>query len=156
VFVRVLLSYDGEKLTRLDRQRSLTAGFTTEKTVSLSYYADGNLLERTEHWPFIAGRQEDITTVDRFEQYDNGINVDAFDLLHSEFFDHLILLPEVQLQQGNPAHITHTGDGINYTVDYTYTYDGQGRPLNKSGILVYLNGSDAGRRFQVESLFTYY
>jgi hypothetical protein len=156
VYTRLLLSYAGEKLTRVDRQLSLAAGFTTEKTVSLSYDPDGNLLELTEHRPFIAGRQEETTTVDRFEQYDEAINVDGFDLLHSDFFDHLVLLPGVVLQKGNPARVTRSGDGTNYSVDYSYTYDDRGRPLRKNGDLLILNGSDAGRRFQIQSGFTYY
>jgi hypothetical protein len=156
VSTRLLLSYDGEKLTRTERQRSLAAGFTTDRIVSLSYYPDGNLLELTEHRPFIAGRQEETTTVDHFEQYDDGINVDGFGLLHSEFSEHLVLLPGVQLQKGNPARVTHTGDGVNYSVDFTYVYDDRDRPLTKNGDLLMLNGPDAGRRFQTQSLFTYY
>ncbi len=156
VYTRLLLSYAGEKLTRADRQLSFATGFTTEKTVSLSYDPDGNLLERTEHRPFIAGRQEETTTVDRFERYDDGINVDGFDLLHSDFFDHLVLLPGVVLQKGNPARVTHSGDGTNFSVDYSYTYDDLGRPLRKIGDLLLLNGPDAGRHVQIQSLFTYY
>ena len=45
VYTRLMLSYVGERLTRVDRQLSLAAGFTTEKTVSLAYDPDGNLLE---------------------------------------------------------------------------------------------------------------
>lgn len=156
VSVRLLLSYDGAKLIRSERQRNLATGFTTDRVISLSYYPDGNLLELTDHHPFIEGRQPDLTTVDRFEQYDAGINVDAFDLLHYEFFDHLVLLPGVELQKGNPARVNRTGDGTNYRVDFTYTYDAQGRPLRRDGDLVYLTGSDAGRRFQIQSLFSYY
>jgi hypothetical protein len=107
-------------------------------------------------YPAIPGRQGEITTTDLFGQYDTGINVDAFDLLHPEFFDHLVLLPGVVLQKGNPAHITHTGDGQNYTLDYTTTYDAQGRPTRKDGDLVYDNGPDAGRHFHIQSLFSYY
>jgi hypothetical protein len=94
--------------------------------------------------------------VDHFEQYDNGINIDGFSLLHTEFFDHLILLPGVQLQKGNPARVTRTGDGLNFQVDYAYTYDDRDRPLAKRGDLILLNGPDAGRRFQLQSVFTYY
>jgi hypothetical protein len=156
VSTRLLLSYDGEKLTRTERQRNLATGFTTDKITTLSYDPDGNLLELTEHRPFIVGEQDATTTVDHFAQYDDGINVDGFSLLHSEFGDHLVLLPGVRLQKGNPAHVTHTGDGVNYSVDFTYTYDDEGRPLAKNGDLVMLNGSDAGRHFQTQSLFTYY
>jgi hypothetical protein len=47
-----------------------------------------------------------VTTVDLFEQYDNKVNVDGFSLIHDDFFDHLVLLPGVQLQKGNPGRQT--------------------------------------------------
>ena len=155
VFTRLALSYIGEKLMEVERQRRLNGVFVTDKTMSFSYYADGNLMELTEHRPALAGQPE-TTMIDRYELYDDKINVDGFSLIHDEFFDHLVLLPGVQLQKGNPARQTHTGDGLNYRVDYTYGYDDQKRPLTKSGDLVYLNGPDAGRRFQTSSVFTYY
>jgi len=37
VFARVQLTYDGDKLNKLDRERKLAAGFTIEKTLSFSY-----------------------------------------------------------------------------------------------------------------------
>lgn len=155
-FVRVHFSYDGPTLVTTERQRKIGAEFVTDKTMSLSYDADGNLLELTEHHPAIAGTQDEVTVTDRFEQYDKGINVDGFSLLHSEFFDHLVLLPEVQLQKGNPRKVTRTGDGLNYQVDYTYIYDGNGRPVTKAGDLTELNGPDAGTHVQLSTTFTYY
>lgn len=124
--------------------------------MSFSYYPDGNLQELTEHRPAVEGFQPASTTVDRFERYDNGINVDGFGLIHDDFFDHLDLLPEVVLQKGNPARVTRTGDGENYTVDYVYTYDDRNLPLRSSGDLLIQNGSNAGRHFQVGSAFSYY
>jgi hypothetical protein len=62
----------------------------------------------------------------------------------------------VQLQRGNPGRQVHSGDGINFSVDYSYVYDDKNRPLTKNGDLTMLNGSDAGRRFQIQSTFTYY
>lgn len=156
VFTRLRLSYDGQKLSRLQRERLINSDFVIDKTMSFSYYADGNLLELTEHRPAIDGLQDETATVDHFEQYDDKINVDGFSLIHDDFFDHLILLPEVQLQKGNPGKQTHTGDGTNYTVDYTYTYDDRNRPLAKNGDLTFLNGAEAGQRFQTQSVFTYY
>jgi hypothetical protein len=122
----------------------------------LSYYADGNLRELIEHRPAIDGEQDETTTVDRFENYDTAINVDAFALIHDEFFDHLILLPGVQLQKGNPARVTRTGDGLNFVVEFSYSYDAMSRPLMKSGALTVLNGTDAGRTYAISSLFSYY
>jgi hypothetical protein len=156
VTTAIFLSYDGEKLTKLERDRRVEGGFLIDKTMSLSYYGDGNLREITEHRPAIDGQQDEATTIDRFEQYDDKLNVDGFSLIHDDFFDHLVLLPGVQLQKGNPARQTHTGDGVNFTVDYTYSYDDQHRPLTKLGDLTITNGTDAGRRFQTSTIFSYY
>jgi hypothetical protein len=156
VYVMVNLQYNGQQLTGLERKRKIDSDFVTEKTMSFSYSADGNLREVVVHRPAIAGRQDEATTVDRFEQYDEKINVDGFSLVHDEFFDHLLLLPGVQFQKGNPAREFWSGDGPNYSVDYTYTYDERDRPLTKRGDLVFTTGPDAGRRFQTESLFSYY
>jgi hypothetical protein len=155
VFTVLFFEYEGQKLTGVERDRRVNGGFIIDKTVTLSYYADGNLQELREHRPAIDGQSE-TTVVDRFEQYDENINVDGFTLMHDEFFDHVVLLPRVQLQKGNPARQIHTGDGINFTVDYSYTYDDRNRPLAKSGDLTILNGPDAGKRFQTSSTFTYY
>jgi hypothetical protein len=151
----VIYSYEGDRLTGVERSHRDGNGFLIDKTMSLTYDADGNLFELAVHRPAIAGFQDDVTYVDRFEQYDRGRNVDAFGLLHDEFFDHLVLLPDVQLQKGNPGRQTRTGDGQNFTVDFTYAYDGD-RPLSKSGVLTYTNGANVGRQFQIRSEFSYY
>jgi hypothetical protein len=91
VFARVRLTYDGDKLSRLDRERYLDAGFTVEKTLSFSYDADGNVQEIVDHRPAISGRQDASTTFDRFEQYDDNVNVEAFSLIHNDFGDHVVL-----------------------------------------------------------------
>ena len=155
VFARVRLTYDGDKLSRLDRERNLAAGFTLEKTMSFSYYADGNVEEIVDHRPALNG-QPASTTVDRFEQYDDGVNVDAFGLIHNDFFDHVVLLPDVQLQQGNPARETFTGGSEDYRFDFTYTYDALNRPLTKGGTATILSGPDAGRTIPLHTAFTYY
>ena len=157
VFTRVGFSYDGQKLIELERQRRIDGvGFIIDKTMSFSYYADGNLMEITEHRPPVDGQQDATTTVDRFEQYDDKINVDGFSLIHDDFFDHLVLLPGVQLQKGNPGRQTHTGDGASFDVSYRYEYDDRNRPLAKRGDLTFLNGPNAGQRFQTSSMFSYY
>jgi hypothetical protein len=155
VFARVLLTYDGDRLTQLDRERDLGAGFTVEKTMSFSYYADGNLQEIVDHRPAING-QEATTTVDRFEQYDDNVNVDAFGLIHNDFFDHVVLLPNLQLQKGNPAREILTGVSTNFRFDYTYTYDERKRPLTKGGTATILTGPDSGRTFPLSTVFSYY
>ena len=156
VFTRVDLSYRGQKLTGVARARRVDAGFIVDKTMSLTYLPDGNLLDLTEHRRAIDGVQDETTTVDHFEQYDDGINVDDFGLIHDDFFDHLVLLPGVRLQKGNPGRVTRTGDGINFVVDFVYGYDDAHRPLTKSGSVTVTNGADAGRTFQTQSVFSYY
>ena len=157
VFAIVRLSYDGQRLIGLERQRKVNGAFVVDKTLSMTYDSNGNLFTLTEHHPRVAGVQEQASaTVDRFEDYDTGINVDAFDLLHSEFFDHLVLLPRVHLQHGNPRRVTRTGDGPNFVVEYGYTYDDRNRPLAKTGDLLFSTGPNAGQRFEVGSVFSYY
>jgi hypothetical protein len=154
--MHVVLSYDGDRLIGLERDRRVPGGFIIDKTMSMTYDVDGTLKDLTVHRPAIAGLQEEATSVEHFEQYDSGINVDGFGLIHDDFFDHLVLLPGVQLQKGNPRRESRTGDGLNYVVDYTYTYDTQNRPLSKIGALTILNGPDTGRQIQTSSVFTYY
>ncbi len=155
-FMHVVLSYDGLKLIGLERDHRVDGGYIIDKAMSMAYDSDGNLQVLTEHRPAIVGLQDDATFVDRYEQYDTGINVDGFGLIHNDFFDHLVLLPGVQLQMGNPGRETRTGDGLNYVVRYTYAYDGQNRPLSKIGALTITNGPDAGRQIQTSSVFSYY
>jgi hypothetical protein len=99
--------------------------------------------------------QTESKFVDRFEQYDEGINVDGFSLIHTEFFDHLVLLPGVRFQIGNPRAVTRTGSGINYHIDYTYTYDSNNRPITKHGEGILLQGSGSGERFETNASFRY-
>ena len=156
VFTTLFFTYAGDKLIELERDRRVTGGFVIDKTMSFSYYPDGNLLELTEHRPAVEGFQSETTVTDRFEQYDSGINVDAFSLIHDDFFDHLVLLPAVQLQKSNPHRVVRTGDADNYTIDYAYTYDTQNRPRRASGDLTFSTGPHAGEHFQVGSVFSYY
>ncbi|HEX6558291.1 MAG TPA: hypothetical protein VF021_02495 [Longimicrobiales bacterium] len=150
----VFLTYSGARLTELERDRKVSAGYLAEKIMSFTYDADGNVFEVTERFRF-DGSPETVT-VDRYEDYDGKVNVDGFSLVHDEFFDHLVLLPGLVLQKSNPRRVTRTGDGTNFVVDHTYTYDAENRPLVKSGDLLITNGSDAGRRFAIRSDYSYY
>jgi len=156
VFTLLVFTYDGPKLIGVERDRRVQGGFIIDKTVSLSYYPDGNLRELAEHRPAIVGFQDEQRYTDLYEQYDMGINVDGFTLLHDDFGDHLVLLPDVQLQKGNPHRVTRTGDGQNYVSEYTYTYDGNNRPLTRSGLVTYTNGTAVGQQFQTSGGYTYY
>jgi hypothetical protein len=155
VYKTVDLFYDGPRLVGLNRARRIAAGFVFEKTITMSYYGDGNLKDITYHFPPFEGQTE-VTYTTHFEQYDDKMNVDGFGLIHDEFFDHLFLLPGVQLQKNNPGKETRTGDGVNYAVDYTYTYNDKNAPLTRTGDFVYLNGTMTGQHFQLNSTFSYY
>ena len=155
VYTRLNLSYDGKKLIEIDRERKSGSAFIIDKTLTMSYHPDGNLMDLTYHYlPF--NGQPGAVYKDRFEQYDNKINVDAFGLIHNEFFDHLVLLPGVKLQKNNPGKESRTGDAENYMVDYTYTYNDKNLPLRKKGNLLILSGTNSGRRFETNSVFSYY
>jgi len=154
VYVQIHLSYFGDRLVRLERERRVGEFFQFDKRLSFAYDIDGNLLELTdERLPFPG--QTEAKFVDRYEQYDEGINVDGFSLIHNEFFDHLVLLPGVRFQIGNPRAVTRTGSGINYHIDYTYTYDSNNRPITKHGEGILLQGSGTGERFETNASFRY-
>lgn len=155
VYKTLDLFYDGAKLVRIDRAARSGTGFVQEKTVTMTYYDDGNLKDITNHFLPFNGQTEVSYTI-HYDHYDNKVNVDGFGLLHSEFFDHLFLLPGVQLQKNNPGTETYTGDGDNYTVNYTYTYNEKNAPLTKTGDLVFLTGSHAGQHFQLNTTYSYY
>lgn len=152
-YVRIHLSYAGKRLDKLERERRIGDIFMADKRMSFVYDSVGNLAELTDERLAFPGQTE-ATYVDRFEQYDGGINVDGFSLIHNEFFDHLVLLPGVHFQVGNPAGVTRSGSGINYRIAYTYTYDTAHRPVTKHGEGILL-GSDAGDRFETNATFSY-
>ena len=149
-------TYSGRQLTSIERDRAVSGGFVVQLTMDFSYYADGNLLELVQHYPAVDGLQTEQTLVDVFQRYDDKVNVDDFDLLHPGFFDKLILLPGVKLQIGNPGRVVHFGDGPQYTVDYTYTYNDQKRPLTRSGALLFVTGPNAGQTFALTAAYSYY
>jgi len=153
----VIFTYENGQLTGVERSRRLGEVMVIDKTTTLAYYPDGNLETITEHRPAVAGFQNEVTNVIRYEQYDGGTNVDGFSLIHDDFFDHLVLLPGVVLQKNNPRLETRTGDGLTYTVSYTYDYGPDGKhPLAKRGDLLITGGGTVGQRIQIGSTFTYY
>jgi hypothetical protein len=126
-----------------------------EHSFELSYYTDGNVKEVTQHF-FPVGPQTDMTYKDTYENYDDKLNVDGFSIIHISQFKHPVLMTNALLQVNNAKKVTHTGDGINYKVDYTYTYDPMGRPLIKNGDLVMTNGADAGKHFDLQTTYSYH
>ena len=155
VFARSFFTYDEQHLIKAERHHKTAGGFIIDRTMTMQYYADDNLQQLTYHLPPIDGQAESTSTI-RFEQYDNKINVDGFDLLHPDFFEHLFLLPGVQLQKNNPGRETLTGDGTNYQVDYTYTYNENNAPLTKTGDVIITSGPVTGEKFKTNSIYTYY
>jgi len=155
VYTRINLTYDGPKLVKLERERKAGADFIVDKTITMSYHPDGNLLDLTVHYAASVGQNE-ITFTDRYEQYDNKINAEGFSLLHDEFFDHFVFLPQVQLQKNNPGKVTRTGDGNNFKVDYTYNYNDRNAPLTRSGDFVFTSGPSTGQEIPLSSTYTYY
>jgi hypothetical protein len=156
-FAESFFTYDGPRLVKAERfhKREPGPGTVVDRVMEMAYNADGNLLQLTDHRPAMNGQSE-TTVVDRFEQYDNKINVDGFSRLHPDFFEHLFILPGVQLQKNNPGKEIRTGDGTNYEVNYSYTYNANDAPLKRTGDLVITNGANAGQRFQTSSIYTYY
>ena len=155
VFTRSLFTYDGQKLVKIERLHRQGTGFIIDRIMAMVYDADGNLQELTDHRPAFDGQNES-TVIDRFEQYDNKINVDGFSLLHPDFFEHLFLLPGVQLQKNNPGRETLTGDGLHLKADYTYTYNNKNLPLIKISEITIKNGVDSGRIVHGNTVYTYY
>ncbi|MFL5615274.1 MAG: hypothetical protein ACJ796_16525 [Gemmatimonadaceae bacterium] len=156
IFTRVHLGYSGNALTTLTRERLANGAFVIDKTMTFAYWPDGNISDVTIHRPAIEGFQPDQTYNDHFDNYDTGINVDGFGLVHDEFSDHLVLLPTSQFQKNNARRVTRTGDADNFRVDYSYTYDNANRPLAKTGDLVFSTGPLLGRHFEDSATYTYY
>src|SRR5256885_2370386 len=58
IFTRVHFGYHDRQLVEVERERLAASGFVVDKMMFLSYDADGNLFELTEHRPLIAGVQD--------------------------------------------------------------------------------------------------
>ncbi len=148
--------YNGQQLKEIEWDlRVGEIGYIIDRTLSFTYFTDGNVKEIKEHRPAIDGQTE-ATYVTQYDQYDDKINVDDFMLLHDGIHDHLFLPSGFRIQKNNPRKEIRTGDGVNYTVDYTYTYNDDHAPVTKTGELIFTNGSQAGQVFQVNTNYTYY
>jgi hypothetical protein len=155
-FRHVFFYYNGNQLKKIDwDHKEGNVGFIIDRQLTFTYFGDGNVKEIREYRPF-TGNQTEATYITSFDQYDSKINVDDFGLLQDGFHDHIFLLPGIRMQKNNPQKEVRTGDGINYSIDYTYTYNSNNAPLAKAGNLVFTNGSQAGQSFQTLSNYTYY
>ena len=155
VFAKSYFTYKGQKLIKAERKQKVAGSFVVDRTMTMQYYADGNLKQLTNHHPAMNGQPE-TTVSDRYENYDSKTNVDGFSLLHPEFFEHLFLLPDVHLQINNPGREIRTGDGVNYQVNYTYTYNDRNLPLTQNGEGIWSQGSENGQQFHTDAVYSYY
>lgn len=131
-----------------------TIGFLQEQTLTFSYYPDGNVKQIVTH-NYAVGAQTEATYTDTFEDYDTHLNPDGFSLLHTSNHE-LILMPGLKFQINNPRRVIRTGESVNYEIEYTYTYDGKGRPTVKTGDLKFNSGPNTGQHFETRSTFSYY
>lgn len=156
-YKRCFISYNADgQLDKMEWDRKMAnAGFAIERTLSFTYYADGNLHRLTDQRHAIDNQQTEATHIDEFENYDNKVNPDGFSLIHNNN-DHLILLPGVKLQKNNPLKNIRTGTGLHYEISYAYTYDDIHRPILKNGDAAITNGPGTGQHFQTTAAFTYY
>jgi len=129
-------------------------GFYLQQTLTFTYYPDGNLLQIVVH-NYAVGSQVAATITNTFENYDDNANADGFSLLHTNFHD-LLLIPGLKFQINNPRRVIHTGDTVNFDIEYMYTYDDKGRPTMKKGNGTYTVGTNAAQPFKTESTFSYY
>lgn len=144
-----------KKLIKIDWTMLNTDGsHVPERSMQLDYYADGNLATLSDHMIEIPGIQPDAVYTDTYENYDNKVNAGAFALIH-KIDDHLILLPGIVLQKNNPRKETRSGDGLHYTIAYTYAYQ-DSLPIKKDGDLLILNGDAAGTHTNYNISFSYY
>lgn len=144
LYRRGFLTYDTHnRLQELEWEVALTGGaFAQEQTMTFTYDANSNLSELRDHRHAIDGIQPEAVYIDTYEQYDRGVNVDDFSLLHLND-RHVVLLPGVRLQMNNPGKVTRTGDGINYYIFYTYQYNSKNHPTRRDGDMRLANGQQS-------------
>jgi hypothetical protein len=157
VYRLVNFLYDGNQLREVEWDQKVQGGYLIDRTLIFSYYPDGNVKTISEHRPGIDGSPE-INDTTQFEHYDDKINVDDFSLMHDTYHDHLFLFQGFRLQKNNPGKETFLGGAgqISYTIDYTYTYNGDNTPSTKTGDFLYTAGPDSGKRSQVNAAYSYY
>ena len=157
LYRKCLLSFSpARQLLQLDWYVTIdNTSFLKEQSVRFSYYPGGNL-KTIDYQVFAVGPQVAATYQDLFEDYDAKLNADGFTLLHLEpFFLDLMWLPSVHLQMNNPRRMIHTAGEQSYTIDYSYTYDDENRPVKKSGDFHYTAGENAGKHVSTQTIFTY-
>jgi len=157
VYRHVSFLYNGNQVKEIEwDHKEGSIGFLIDRTLTFSYYADGNVKTITEHRPAL-GSVPEYSSVKTFEQYDDKINVDDFSLVHDGIHDHLFLFQGFRLQKNNPKKEMLSINGVSlYTIDYIYTYNIDNTPSIKKGDFLYLSGQYVGQRFQTNSVYSYY
>jgi hypothetical protein len=156
VFGHYYMTYSGSQVVKIERDREASGAFVINKVLTFTYYPDSNLKQMVDHRPLVAGFQDSTTVTHLFENYDSNVNVDAFDLLHGDFFDNLVLLPTVLLQRGNPAKETVTTSAQVRVTANAFTFDGDKRPVTRTSELTIVSGPNAGQKFTTQTFFSYY
>jgi hypothetical protein len=147
-------TYDGKRLISMEWAQKIGMYFMISRVLEFVYQTDGNLMQMTDSRKAVGGQMA-TTLVSKFSQYDTKTNTDGFMLMHDEA-DHLLLLPAVQLQINNPAKMIRIGDGLNYTVNYSYTYNWINVPIAKVSEVTITSGANAGQAFQTNTTYSYY
>jgi hypothetical protein len=152
----VIFDYNGAKVSQITwDHRADNDQYMIDRTLTFTYHADGNLKDMTDQRPATPGVTE-VKYTTHFDDYDDKINVDDFTLIHDGIHDHLLLLPQLHLQNNNPRKQWVTGITDEYTVIYHLTYNPDDTPAIKAGELLFTSGSLEGKKFNVSTSYSYY
>lgn len=157
LYRKAFISYNANnKILKVYWEVLDNGAFSSEQMLVFSYHPDGNL-KKMENTTFDVGPLTEGTFSETFDNYDDKVNADGFDLLIPLPQNHLIFLPEYKLQINNPRHVVRTGTlGTDYIADYVYTYDNKGRPISKTGDLVFTGGQQVGQHFTTGTTYSWY
>jgi hypothetical protein len=148
-----LLSYEGGKLASVKWVRYEAGGDSVlERQALLAYGPDGNLSSWKDYWRTGTSELSLIRTF-LFKNYDSNVNVDDFYLLKT-FFEDVLFLPGVKLQQNNPALVQILGAQNDYEIRYTYTIQDK-HPVAKKGIFKQTRGNGSGTAVEQQTVFSY-
>ncbi len=123
------------------------------RETKLLYHKDFNLASYEEY-----GLQTDSSykwnKSASYSGYDKGSNVDAF-YLFKEFFEDLLYLPDVRIQINNARNIVLRNGANEYNITNTFQYV-QGMPVTKLSRIQQTKGTDAGKKTESLTQYTYY
>jgi|SRR5690348_2144909 len=157
LYRKAFITYNSSnKLVKVYWEVLDNGAFSSEQMLFFSYHPDGNL-KKMENTTWAVGPLTDQTFSETYDNYDDKVNAEAFDLLIPLPQNHLVFLPDYKLMINNPRHVVRTGtSGTDYTADYTFTYDNKGRPITKTGDLVFTTGNNIGQHFTTGTTYSWY